>query len=504
MFRQSISSKIILSIALVAIIVVSGFAYNNIVLKNEKMLDDFIIDSYQFNEIIIQQLKYTMLNYVNKENFQNNIEDCIKDEEDIKIRVINRSGIIFFSSNKIEIGKSIDSCYIPEKISLKKATEIPNHQIFKSNGHKILAITTAIPNEKNCCKCHPKEQDIIGMLELNRDLTELDRKKFDQTKGIILLAFLRIFILFFLIMIIIRQLVLKPINELVVMTRKASEGNYNYSLPVYTNDEFGFLKNEFNNMMRVIEINNKKLKEKNNDLEKMIDKLQEAQEKLIRAEKLAALGQIAGSICHEINNPLGAISNAVYFLKMTLSDATEKTIEYLDIINSEVLKGNKIVSDLRDFSKTELIIQKEKIEISSFILELLKRNPPPEKINVITRLKSNLPYVLIDEFQIEQVLRNLLHNAYQAMSVGGELQVIALEDNGQVAISIKDTGCGISQENLKKIFEPLFTTKARGLGLGLSICENLIKINGGTITVESLEGSGSTFTITLPINEGCQ
>jgi DNA-binding LacI/PurR family transcriptional regulator/signal transduction histidine kinase len=244
------------------------------------------------------------------------------------------------------------------------------------------------------------------------------------------------------------------------------------------------------------------LKEYSERLEEMVEErtreLREAQEQLIRREKLAVLGQLAGGVGHELRDPLGVISNAVYFLQMTLSNADETTREYLDIISSEVRNAEKIVSDLLDFSRVR-VAEKEVIAVSDLVAQTLKRRPPPENVAVAMVVDANVPPVFVDPQQIVQVLMNLVTNAYQAMPDGGRLTIGAQVRGDRVALAITDTGCGIPLENMGRLFEPLFTTKARGIGLGLVTSKNLVEANGGSIEVQSEVGKGSTFTVVLPI-----
>ena len=225
--------------------------------------------------------------------------------------------------------------------------------------------------------------------------------------------------------------------------------------------------------------------------------LVEAQEKLIRQEKLATMGQLSGAVAHELRNPLGVISNAVYFLKMTLDGSNEVTQTYMDIIEKEVLNSNKIISDLLDFSRIKPVI-KESFDLAILIDDLLKKQDIPENINIIKKIKLDFPFVKGDIRQIEQILLNLIINAIQAMPDGGELEILIAPLDKGVKLSIKDTGVGISEENMGKIFEPLFTTKARGIGLGLSVVQNLLEVNDGEFHLESKEGEGTVFTIILP------
>jgi signal transduction histidine kinase len=228
--------------------------------------------------------------------------------------------------------------------------------------------------------------------------------------------------------------------------------------------------------------------------------LQAAQERLVRQEKLAVLGQLAGGVAHEVRNPLGVISNAVYFLQMVLPQADNIVKEYLQIISSRVQEAEKIVTDLLNFSRTQAA-DKESITLSELVAEALQRNPPPEQVRVINQLPPNLPSIVVDTRQMGQVLANLMTNAYQAMPEGGTLTLAARSEAHRLHLEIIDTGIGMPAEIRQKIFEPLFTTKAKGIGLGLVITKNLVELNGGTIEVESVEGQGSCFTLSLPAKE---
>ncbi|MBL7063976.1 MAG: GAF domain-containing protein [Anaerolineae bacterium] len=238
--------------------------------------------------------------------------------------------------------------------------------------------------------------------------------------------------------------------------------------------------------------------ERTAQLEAANRELRDAQEQLVRRERLAVLGQLAGGVGHELRNPLGVISNAVYFLQVVLSETDETTREYLGIISSEVRDAEKIVSDLLDFSRTRTP-DREEIAVSDLVAQVLERRPAPKDVEVTTQIPSDLSPVFVDPRQIGQVLGNLVTNAYQAMPEGGRLTIHVSEGEGIgrpgddlpvspspcLRVSISDTGCGIPEENLEKIFEPLFTTRAKGIGLGLAVSKSLVEANGGSIEVES-------------------
>jgi signal transduction histidine kinase len=161
-----------------------------------------------------------------------------------------------------------------------------------------------------------------------------------------------------------------------------------------------------------------------------------------------------------------------------------------------VKKSDKIISDLLDFARIKSI-DKSEVSLWEIFPEILKKYPVTKK--VINRISKELPCIYADPGHIVQIFGNLIINACQAMPQGGELIIDGEVFNNFVNISIGDTGCGISEENMNKIFEPLFTTKPNGIGLGLCVCKNLLEANGGNINVKSIEHKGTTFTVTLPV-----
>lgn len=248
-----------------------------------------------------------------------------------------------------------------------------------------------------------------------------------------------------------------------------------------------------------------KLKTYSERLEEMVAErtrdLEDAQERLIRQEKLAILGQLAGGIGHELRNPLGVISNAIYFLQMVLTDADATTTEYLTLINTRVQEAEKIVSDLLNLSRNRTADRTD-VTVTELVDDALSRHPASDTVTIVQEFPSDLPVLFVDPQQIRQVLANLITNAYQAMPGGGQLTIAATARQDLVTLSITDTGTGMSPEIMAKVFEPLYTTKAKGIGLGLAISKNLAEANGGRINVQSIKGRGSTFTVSLPVSQG--
>ena len=249
-----------------------------------------------------------------------------------------------------------------------------------------------------------------------------------------------------------------------------------------------------------------KLREYSERLEGMVEErtkaLGEAQEQLVRRERMAILGQLAGGVGHELRNPLGVIKNAAYYLKMVLEDPEPKVQEMLEILDEEVGTSESIISALLDFARGKPPVRQE-VNISDLVGEALSRISVPEDVEVIRQLDETLPVLSADTDQLSQVFGNILLNAVQAMPEGGQLTVKSeVERPEWIAVSFRDTGTGMSAEHLGKVFEPLFTTKARGIGLGLALSRTLAEGHGGTIGAKSEEGRGSTFTVRLPVAGG--
>ncbi|MDF1514218.1 MAG: ATP-binding protein [Anaerolineae bacterium] len=243
------------------------------------------------------------------------------------------------------------------------------------------------------------------------------------------------------------------------------------------------------------------------DLEKKVEvrttELREVQEQMLRREKLAALGQLAGSVSHELRNPLGVVKNAVYLLNMVLENPGAEIRKVLETLNEEVETMEKIVSDLLEFARTRSSTR-HILNVNAVLKETLSRIQllDPSFIEVVLQLGENLSDILADPTQLGQVFGNLIQNGFQAMPSGGCLVIRTFMESPEwVGISITDTGVGISEANMAKLFEPLFTTKARGIGLGMVVVKTLVVEHGGMIEVESSEGQGSTFTVKLPVSE---
>jgi two-component system NtrC family sensor kinase len=280
----------------------------------------------------------------------------------------------------------------------------------------------------------------------------------------------------------IARFLLKPIQELVQANRRLAAGDMEVRVKTAGEGEMAVLARSFN---------------------QMVETLRRTQEELLHKEKLASMGQLAAGVAHEINNPLGSI---LLFAEMLCeqADAKDPRREDLKMITQETLRCKKIVSDLLNFARQqEMLAQASDVnEILDQSINSVSHQPNFNNIQIVRQLAGDLPILQADPAQMIQVFVNLLNNAADAMPEGGTITVATrVEDGRGVQIEITDTGRGIPEENLSKLFTPFFTTKpvGKGTGLGLSIVYGIIKMHRGQIGVKSRVGQGTTFQITLPL-----
>jgi len=256
--------------------------------------------------------------------------------------------------------------------------------------------------------------------------------------------------------------------------------------------------------IREIELQNS-LKDYYEQLEEIVEKrtreLEQAQEKLIRSERLAAVGELASGVGHELRNPLNVIKNCAYLLNLTIGDSNdEETRNTLRLVEQQVEISNRIVTDLLDFTRVRRP-SRSSIELDTLVKESLSWVAVPENVTVKENLDAKSSPVNVDAEQVGRSFANIISNGIQAISGEGELGISSGVNGKYAWVKFEDSGCGISAENMEKIFEPLFTTKSKGIGLGLAITRRLIEQNKGKVEVESQMGRGTTFTVRLPLKK---
>jgi signal transduction histidine kinase len=324
---------------------------------------------------------------------------------------------------------------------------------------------------------------IKGALELELDMTGISEAIDRTNRQSLLIAFVAflcsgVYVWFF------ARTLTRPVKKLVRAARSVASGDLNQEIEVKGKDEISHLANSFNYMTE-------KLRE-----------FRDMQDRIHQSEKLALLGELAMGVAHEVRNPLGAIKTCGQFLEEKFGPGDKRT-KFTQLIIRESERLDQLVSRLLNFARpAELSLQYEDINElldNAITLAILKVNGP--RISVHKRFTDSLPQLFVDAKRLSQAFLNVLLNAIDAMPDKGSLTISTSVEKEQqrVAVTIMDTGEGIPQESIDKIFYPYFTTRSRGTGLGLAIVQQIIVEHNGTIDVKSRVGEGTAIIITLPI-----
>ncbi|MBI3579395.1 MAG: HAMP domain-containing protein, partial [Ignavibacteriales bacterium] len=375
---------------------------------------------------------------------------------------------------------------------------------FTVNGADYLATAYRLnrPNEEGV---QPISYLIVKPIEreINRSL-----KPVMGTFGIISLIFLA---LTTAIGSIVSKSMTKPINELVKGTTEVSKGNYEYTIEVKGQDELSFLGQKFGEMSKslkdkITELDklNKDLIERNKDLDDTLRQLREAQEELVKSERLAATGKLTAQLAHEINNPIHNIQSC---LKTSLGRLPQDTNgrELIEVAFDEISRMAKLTRQMLDFYRTSLVPDEMRpLRVNDIVQTVIAASAMELKnhrIELLTEYGYDMPEVSGSKDKLKQVFLNIILNAKDAMPDGGKLRVATYFDQSFAKIAFSDNGIGIPKENLNKIFDAFFTTKGKvsGVGLGLSVSYGIIGQHRGSISVTSRVGEGSTFTVALPL-----
>ena len=312
----------------------------------------------------------------------------------------------------------------------------------------------------------------------------------------------------------------KPSQQ--VRSRRGPNGEWrNFEISVYPIWEKDGKVSKFIEISRDVTERKKEEEEITRQLEQMVEErtrqLKETHDKLLHQDKMASLGKLSASVVHEINNPIAGILNLTMLIKRIVEEGPvlqerdlDKFLHYLNLMETETRRISRIVTNLLAFSR-ESKMGFKKVEINRLLEKTLFLNANLLKLNGVKKVEKHfypdLPEIVGSEDQLQQVFMNIISNAAETIEAagGGDLSITTkhLPKSGRIAVSFKDTGVVIPQENVSKIFEPFFTTKkkGKGVGLGLSVAYGIVRDHGGTIFVEPEEGKGNTFTVRLPLQQ---
>lgn len=444
-----------------------------------------------------------------------------------RIRIYDKFGAVSYSTDSTEVGSTVDKqaeacihCHRGDRpVPLMPQSE--RFRVFRSDdGHRVLGMITPIENEPACsqapCHVHPASQRILGVLDTQLSLRTVDVTLERHTRTMIVAWGLTLAATVILSTFMLYRLVHRPVKRLIKGTQRIASGDLTWKIPIHANNELGDLAASFNRMTDELADARAQAETWASTLERRVEEksraLERVQSEVLQMEKMVSLGKLAAIVAHEINNPLAGIRTYAALLRKRLarravpdgggSAASQgEDAAILAQIESEAARCGEIVKNLLQFSrpsrpKAELT---DLTELVRGTVRLVQHQIDLKAIRADVSLMPETPAVVCDPQQIRQALVAVLINAIEAVSQEGAIRVTTRADAGSgVVVEVADNGPGMDEETRKHIFEPFYTTKEGGAGLGLAVVFGIIRSHGGKIEVESGPGSGTTVRFHLP------
>jgi two-component system NtrC family sensor kinase len=523
---QTLKAKVALYLALGLAGALLVFMVALIRHEQNELLEAAVARVSQLSEVVIRSTRFAMLQN-ERYHVHRMIEDIASDESIDRIRILNKDGVVVDSTHSAEIGMVVDqqaegciSCHQTGRVPPDRIGGSNGARIFNaSDGRRLLGVMQAIHNEPSCyiagCHQHSPDQRVLGVVDIVYSLDDIDATV--RGSAYQLGAFLLGFILFASVCVgfLVHRLVYVPLRDLEGGAKRLARGELDSPIPVRGNDEFGEVARSFNTMTAALSASQKELREAAHTLEEKVEErtrqLRLAELEAAQSEKLASVGLLAAGIAHELNNPLTGVLTFSHLMRQKLPDGSQDA-EDMDLVIRETKRCATIIRRLLDFARQKAP-EKKFTDLNRVIEETVRFIERPahlQNTDITLELAPDLPQVWVDEDQVKQVVMNMLVNAQHATEAGGSITVRTRvcdyrfrggDDVPAVEIAIIDTGCGIPEADLKKIFDPFFTSKevGKGTGLGLSVSHGIVQAHGGVIRVSSVVGQGTTFTVYLPI-----
>ena len=529
-WHKSIAMKIILSVVGMILIVNGALAYLFLGIQGENLNHSILRTASQLSETIKKSIQNDMLE--NRKEAAYKIMETIGRQEGIeKVRVYSSEGKILFSSdNTGEVGRMVDQkaeacfgCHSEARPLERLATSERSRIFFSEHGedsggvnHRVLGIINPMYNDSGCssaaCHAHPKSQKVLGVIDVTMDLSEVDSQMAWARRQVLIVSVVSVFAIFIIVAFILFHFIERPIKELVLGTKRISGGDLNHFIGVTTNDEMGHLATSFNQMTMNLQSANKEIQEGIRNLEHKVEErtreLKATQSQLLHSEKLAAVGALAATVAHEINNPLTGVYTYIRLMERKIDQGQSgaediaKYKGYLDTMRREVERTTAIVQNLLDFTRPKDPLRKpmDLVKVMEESLALISNKLSITNI-VVVKILNPLPEIQADPAHMKQVFLNLLINACEAMEEGGTLTIRSDHhpDTNTVTMSVRDTGVGIEEKDRARIFDPFFSTKKKGTGLGLSVVNGIVTRHSGKVEIDSAPGKGTDFRVTLPV-----
>jgi two-component system, NtrC family, sensor kinase len=447
-----------------------------------------------------------------------------------RIRIFNKEGRIRTSTRPEEVGTQVDigaeACYACHQRDrpLERLDGADRVRIFHDpGGRRVLGVIAPIHNEVQCtggCHAHNPAQSVLGVLDVQLSMAgveeDLSASERQMVGGLAASVAAVLFLGGFLVW----RMVLGPVQRLTGAMARVAGGDLDISIPVASADEIGEMTGSWNTMTEQLRRARQALQDWNRTLEERVAEkareLETAHGRVLVVEKMASLGKLAAVVAHEINNPLAGIRTYARLLRRRLASpappdtparaaADEEADRILQVVDSEAGRCGEIVRNMLMFSRAP------EARLASHdlgpVLErcwiLLRHQAELLGVELVLDAEPDLPGVVCDASQMEQMVLALALNGLEATPSGGRVVISARREQGGVALAVSDTGCGIPEESRTRIFEPFFTTKeaGKGVGLGLAVVWGIVTRHRGRIDLSSDLGSGSVFTVHLPCQQ---
>lgn len=523
---KRLSQKLILSFTVIMTFVGIIASYIHVKTQEQQLVDAMMLGADQLSGSISSATWHAMLTDQRDMAYQT-METIAKKQGITRIRIFNKEGRIMYSTTPLDTGivdKDAEACFMCHSAEqpLVKVDVPSRARVYRTpNKHRTLSMITPIYNESACsraeCHAHPPSQSVLGVLDVSMSLELVDAEMAQLQVRVIVISFSVVIIMSLFIIYFTKHYIDKPIQQLIVGTHAVSEMQLDRSISIDSSEELGELARSFDIMRVRLQQALEEINQFTEDLEKKIrdrtDQLKVAHQKLLHSDRLASLGQLSASVAHEINNPVSGVLNLAMLMQRIMKDQgvpkerEEEFRKYLSQVVQETTRVGRIVQDLLAFSRRSKPFR-AKVDFNSIILSTLRLLDHKLKLSGITielHLQEDLPTVHCDGSQMQQVVINLVMNGAEASQAkeSGKLVVTTRADEKELTFTVSDNGDGIPEENLSKIFSPFFTTKGegKGVGLGLAVVYGIIEAHHGEIDVKTERSAGTTFTVTLPLNE---
>jgi two-component system NtrC family sensor kinase len=504
--------RLMVSITVIVVIVAAVSGLVNVNTEERQLQKTMIVGADQLSKGITSATWHAMLDDHREAAYEVMATIALKQGID-RIRLYNSAGQVVFSTLPEDRATAARS---PVALTSQVV------RIQRANGHRRLEMLTPVYNERACsqaeCHAHPADVRVLGGLDLALNLESVDHEVASMKVRVLLVTALEIALISLFIIVFTRRFVGRPIEKLIEGFKAVSQMELDTPLDIAPgSEELGELARSFNVMRERLRGAVAEINQFTQNLETKVaertQQLQAAQKKLLHNDRLASLGQLSASVAHEINNPISGVLNLSMLLQRMLKndgippDRIEEFRKYLSQVTSETARVGRIVSDLLAFSRRSKP-QRAPADLNRLVattLSLVQHKMKLNNVEVETDFQDGLPPVPCDASQIQQVALNLLLNAAEATQSKSERRVTVSTSSsaGEVRLTVSDNGEGIAPENLSKIFDPFFTTKSegKGVGLGLAVSYGIVQAHNGDIEVKSIPGTGTTFVVSLPLEQ---